>query len=188
MKSAQYNRDEYLRENRRLIRNLRARFGRQMGVDLSAPIYARTKFNELLQSTPRDLRELSDKELRTLNRDLNYISGLKTATKKGAEKAEKSFEPIREFLEPFSKDIKDKWWDIFQKQYEELGQQQAERFKYELLDINKKIFLSELSTDGIAERMAELLIKYSMDVEGNVTSEGLKIRAYEEFGITDDDI
>lgn len=188
MKSPQMKREELLKENRRLIKNLRARFERQMGVELSAPIYAKGKFNELLQATPRDIRQLNDTELRNLYRDLTYISGLKTATKRGAERAEEEFEPIREFLAPLSKEMQSEWWSIFGKLYEDLGQQMAEKFKYELLNVNKAVFQQQLTAEGVAERMANIMLKYTRDVGGNVTGEGLKIKMLEEFGITEDDI
>lgn len=184
MKSAQMNREELLKENRRLIKNLRARFGRQVGVELSAPIYARSKFNETLQNTPKDLRQLDDSDLRDLYRDLTYISGLKTATKQGAERAEREFEPIRQFLEPFSKETRDKWWEMFGKIYEEMGQSIAEQFKYEILDVNKSIFQRDLTTEDFGERFANMYEQYKLNLYGgNETNEGLKIAFKQYFGI-----
>lgn len=156
------------------MRNLSRRVERIEKLGLDNVRYAAQQFRELQASTPKNLNKLSDKELRTLYRDLRYIDRLKTSTVKGAKQAQAKFEPIREKLEPLSQPLKDKFWEIYGKVYEELGGT-AERFKYEVFDVTTDYIYDGADTDKAVLDIVEQYRTALKELGSNATDEEVKL-------------
>lgn len=166
MKAVNQDRENLLKESRRIYRNLSKRMRRIQGLsDLQdIPDYAFYKFRELQENTPRDIRTLNDEELLQYYRDLKYISGLKSSTVKGAKSIQNKWEPVREILNTLSKDTKDKFWSVYKRLYEEGGVR--ERFKYEVFGNTISRMLQGTDVDRIKDDITKLydsLIKEGVD-------------------------
>lgn len=153
MKASNLTREELLKENRRLIKNLRSRIGRIEELDLKSPIYAQSKFQELMKNTPSKISDLDTKELQTLYRDLKYISSLKSATLRGAREVAGNYEPIREKMSVFSKELQGKVWEIYGKMYDKIGQV---KYKYTIMDTIIDIMFSGEDTEKIVHDLTNL--------------------------------
>ena len=166
MKAQNLDRDELLKENRKLIRQLRARFKNieKAGVDISAPVYAPYKFKDLMANTPKDLRTMGNTDLTKLNRDLRYIKDLKTASLKGARKAASDFNPIQKNLDLLSKDTRDKYYDVYKHLYE--NSSLIEKFKYSALQEIFDEALIATSPEDLEQKIMALYDKiYQMQID-----------------------
>lgn len=121
-----------LEENKKLIRNLSRRAKEIERLGETASQFATKKFRDLMSKTPKDLTKLTDKEIRTLNRDLKYINTLKSSKLRGAISSEKNYGKIDYYINAGYINSKE-MWDIYEKIGEGKGNL-LENFKYEILD------------------------------------------------------
>ena len=152
MKAIDMTDKELRKENRRLIRNLSARIKNIENLGVTAPKYAVNKFRELEKTIPKRLTQLKTKELRTLYRDLKYISSLKSSSVKGAIDVQQKFEPVKEKLNQLSEPTQAKFWNIYGMLYENTGST-MEKFKYEIFETNIDFIYSGSSVDNAVEQI-----------------------------------
>lgn len=171
MLSSQLAPQEMRKESRRLIKNISRRISRIEGLGESTPLYAVNLYRDLEKTIPKRLTELSDKDLRTLYRDLRYINSLKSSTVKGALQAQQKFEPIKAKLSVLSKETQDKFWSIYGRLYEKTGGE-MEKFKYELFETNIDYIYSGSSVDDAFE---EIINEYNASLEDEDTDEEVRI-------------
>lgn len=126
--------EDLIKEIQRLIRNLNAQSKKIDGLGERASQFAVNKFKELKQKLPKNLKQLNEKELRTLNRDLKYIRSLKSATEKGAIEAEKNYGKVQYLKNNVltEEDI-NSIWNIYER-ISEGREGLMNNFKYEVLD------------------------------------------------------
>ena len=160
MKAQYLNREELLKENRRLIRNLSKRAKNIEGLGFeTTPHYAINQFKELKQNLPQNISELSTKELQTLNRDLNYINSLKTATVKGAKRTQEVFTPVAKWLNVISPEKKKEFFSVYDKLYSTYHL--YSRFKYEIFGTT---MVQQMQGQDL-EKFVNDLIKFGEELE-----------------------
>lgn len=157
MKADRLSREEMLKLSRKIYRNLNERLGRIREME-NAPVYALNKFRELQENYPRDIRRLSDSELRKYYRQLRYINSLKSSRVESVRKMSQTWTPISSSLKIMSKKSQNEFWDIYKKIYENTGI--SELFKYDLLEYitHKRIWEGE-DSDEIVSTVTELFNK-----------------------------
>ena len=165
---------ELRKESRKLINSLSKRISNIEVLGDSAPQYAVNNFRRLQETIPKSLDKLKGKELRNLYRDLRYINSLKSSTVKGAKEVQKTFEPIKEKLDVLSPQLKDKFWEIYEKFYDIAGGT-AEHFKYELFDANIDFIYSGNDTEKIVHDIIEEYNKSYKELGEFATDENVKI-------------
>lgn len=151
--------EELIKENQRLIRNLNVQSRKIERLGERASQIATDKFKELKQKLPKDLTQLNEKELRTLNRDLRYIRSLKSSTEKGAIEAEKNFGRIQYFKDNAMDE--DDWKD-FWKIYERVGEGREnlmENFKYEVLETIVDLQIAGFNNEQIVKLIRDTFDK-----------------------------
>lgn len=119
------------KETRRLVKNISRRLERVRKLGFRRTPPSLSSFERL--DIPKKLSSLSDKDLNSLFRQLEYINTLKTSTVKGAIKYQESFGKIFDVIEGFSKENKDKFWEAYGKTYENMPTI-AEKYKYIIFD------------------------------------------------------
>ena len=151
---------ELIKEIQRLERNIRKRVEHiesredlpQFGAE-SFRKYEKRKANKL---DKKRLTSLSEKDLTTLYRDIKYLNDLRSLNIKGAEYAKEKYLPIKNMLETFSPDMREK----FKEAYSKLVSNYAltdKYFKYEVQGAEMELMLSgQSNTDEIYRRIKEL--------------------------------
>lgn len=161
-------------ESRVLIRSLKSRIANVEGLGASAPQHAVNLFRELEKTIPKRLTSLSDKELRTLYRDLKYINALKSSTVQGAKRAQKTFEPIRTTLESLSKPTQDKFWSVYGRMFERLGGI-FEDYKYEIMNADIDYILQGQDVDKTTADLIKTFDKTLMELGSSATDEKVRV-------------
>ena len=174
MLASQLTPKEMRKESRRLIKNLSRRIERIEGLGSSAPQYAVSAYRELEKRIPKKITQLSDKELKTLYRDLRYINSLKSSTVKGALQSQAKFEPIKDKLEALSPETRKKFWSIYGKLYERTSGT-LENFKYEIFETNIDYIYGGQDVDKAVEDIIAEYDKTLKELGGDVTDEEIKI-------------
>lgn len=150
--------EDLIKENQRLIRNLNAQGKKIERLGERASQFATNKFKELKQKLPKDLKQLNEKELRTLNRDLKYIRSLKSSTEKGAIEAEKNFGKVQYLKDNvLTEEDMNIVWEIYER-ISEGREGLTNNFKYEILDT-----IIELQFAGFNNGEIVRLIRYAFD-------------------------
>lgn len=163
MKPPKLTDKEIRSEIRKLQRNLSRRIT-SIERRPTLPQYAVKRYREL--EIPSQLSKISTTELRDLYRDLRYINAMKTATVKGAEKARKEYEPIREQLETLSAQKQGDVWRLYQKLYEQ--NPTIDKFKYLILSVITDEIMQGTSGEVIYENISELYDEaYQLEQGGN---------------------
>ncbi len=167
--------EEMLEESRKLINSLKGRIANIEGLGESAPQYAVKHFRELEKRIPKKLTDLSDKELRTLYRDLRYINALKSSTVKGAKEIQKKFLPIEKQLNALSKTTRNKFWEAYGKIFESTGGV-LEKFKYEILETNiDYIYGGDVDIDSIVNDIVSAYDKTLLELGYDPDDETIKL-------------
>lgn len=157
-----------------LIKSLKARIANVEKLGSSAPKHAVNLFRDLEKRIPKRLKTLSDKELRTLYRDLRYINALKSSTVRGAKKAQKTFEPIKSTLETLSKSSQDKFWEVYGRMFERLGGT-LENYKYEIMNADIDYILQGQDVDQTTKELIKKFDETLEELGGSATDEKVKV-------------
>lgn len=132
---SQMSEEELKKEIYKLRRDLRVDIRGVRELKKSSPLspsYAIDKMAEIekrMRETP--VIRMDKKQLKDTLRDLMYTRNLKSSTVKGIQEAEPIMANLKDQLASLSKDIQDKFWDIYKIFYEDtkgLG----ELYKYEI--------------------------------------------------------
>lgn len=91
------------------------------------------KFRELQKKVPDNFSELSDKELRSIYRELKYIDDLKTSRLQGAEEAQIMYKDIEHIVNNLGPQIQKRFWKLYDNLYER-NQAAALAYKYDILN------------------------------------------------------
>lgn len=154
------DKSELIKEIQRLERNIRKRVENiearedlpQFGAE-SFRKYEKRKANKL---DGKKLTSLSEKDLTTLYRDISYLNDLKSLSIKGAEYAKEKYLPIKNMLETFSPNMKEKFREAYSKLVSNYGLTDK-YFKYEVQGAEIELMLSgQSNTDEIYRRIKEL--------------------------------
>lgn len=117
---------------------------------------ARTKFEQIGKIS---VANKNLKELKKLRRKLMYVKGLKTSKVKGFKRYVNVFGDV---LHDLPKDLKDKFWEIYNKSVEENNLWND--FKYELMvEINESL-KNGASEEEINDRINKLFDKLQLDM------------------------
>lgn len=119
------------------------------------------------------MTDLSDKELRILYRDLEYLDRLKTARVEGAKFTEEVFTPIKDKLNALSKSTQDKFWEVYGKMYEETATMQ--NYKYDIFQTAIDYIYSGEDTEDLVQSMIEQYRETLEDLGGNATDAEIKL-------------
>lgn len=121
MKAHRLTRDERLEEVEMLRDSLREDIQKVSSLyssDRSIPLDAVMRFNDLeSKMEAKSLEDLTEKELITYHRDLEYISNLKSSSPEGALEASKDWTPIKDWLDSTSEYKRKKFWQAYDKIY-----------------------------------------------------------------------
>ena len=178
MKAVEIERDDLIKESQRLYRNISRRLKRIQEIE-KAPEYALINFRKLQEKYPRDIRKLDDKELKSFYRQVKYIDELKSSRIENINKMKETWTPIEEALKIFSKEAKDKFWEIYGKIYENAPN---ERYKYDVFSVIQQKMMYGEDVDDIAEQIIDLYWKTTNDyseVDENEFSIRFTDRLYE---------
>lgn len=105
----------------------------------------------------KDFNKYSDKMVKEIHRDLNYIDNLKSSTLEGATKGAETFGRTKETLSSLSQEKQKEFWDTFNKAYKDLAPAIIERFKYDVFDVITNEMLMGETQDDIFEKLQEAL-------------------------------
>lgn len=170
MKAIEDDRKTIQTETRRLIKNLSRRIARIEGKENLAQ-YTVKEYKKL--EIPKKLKELDDKELTKLYRDLKYVSNLKTSTVKGARTAYNKFEPVKEKLNVLSPEVRDRFWSVYGKLYER--NPTMEHFKYEIFDTSIDYIFGGQESDQAVKDIINEYDKTLKELGGNATNDDIKV-------------
>ena len=160
MKANDLNREELLKENKRLMKNLSVRVKKIEGLGLETiPQYASNKFRELQETLPKSIDEFDDEKLLTLNRDLRYINDLETAWVKGAKRADETFTQIGKSLNSLSKEKRDEFFSVYGKLYKTY--EYFRRYKYEIFETTN---VAQQSGEDLEKLVDEILKEFDENI------------------------
>lgn len=117
-----------------------------------APLVAIERFEALnvpYQFRRGGVEKYTDKQVRDLYRDLEYIKSLKTSTVQGAMEALENYGTIDSFLSSKSEGEKERFWKIYDKLYEKL----RDKYKYEVMQL-----VADMQDTGMTDDEIEKLI------------------------------
>lgn len=144
----------------------------------SASQYAVNKYKEIEKILPKNVLKMRDlKKIKSLYRDVKYISQLKTANLQGAEESYNLFEPVKQRLNLFSKDqVKSEFWDKFDQLYSETPM--FEQYKYEVFDIISESMVKGVPTDKILNDILKTFRKTyeELNEKGRYTDEEMELK------------
>lgn len=176
-------RAELRKEFRSLNSKLKRRLNniRELGGNLADQTAVR-KYNDLIMDgvLPRDISDLSDKELRKLVSQLRYINSLKTSTVKGAVKTKSQWqEAVKDKLDfENNEELQDKFYDALSRATEQPHQEQ---FKYQIAGVIADILVEkpDIDVERIMSELDEAFMNATLKSKGSTIS-GTKLER--EFG------
>lgn len=146
------------------IREMLGAYGQE---GAKAPLVAIERFESL--NVPHRFREggkelYTDKEVRDMYRDLEYIKTLKSSTLEGAMETMDNFSEISSYLSSKSEAVQDEFWEIYDKLYETL----RDKYKYEIMEIVADMQDKGMTRDEIVEAVTDpyhqILLEYGKDI------------------------
>lgn len=186
MKASNLNATELRKEIRRLEKNLKRRTSNISKLQDEASQTAVEKFYDLRLELA-DLGNLTEKELRTLHRDLRYINAMPTSYVKGAKKVVTNLRSLAEKLQldgtysnlyelySASGDMYKKLEEIYGKVSSYIGKGITEMFRYEVLESSVDYIYSGQDVDKAVEDLIKLYDKTVKELGGSATDEKIRV-------------
>ena len=158
MQGTKINKEDLLKENRRLYRNISKRL-EKVREQAFAPDTAIRHFENIRKTYGTNFTKLSKQELLNLYRDLSYINNLKSSTVSGATSSNTiRMDEAKQLIEPLSEATKEKFWEIYEKLYKESVL--FENFKYDIISNAAILFIQGEDPDEIERRIEELYTRF----------------------------
>lgn len=122
-----------------------------------SPTHALTRMEKIeADLKQKSIADMNKGDLQSLVRELRYTRDLKSSTVSGLQGISDKIAPLKEKLATLSKDLQDKFWDVYQQVYSDTNGQ-IERFKYEIFQSNIIDYISvDVEPLKIANRITEL--------------------------------
>lgn len=176
MKASSDDIKELKRQLKITIEDLRKRLQQIEERQDGASQFAVNKFKELEKMLPKDVLKMRDiSKIKTLYRDVKYISNLKTSTIKGAENAQNILDPAIERVRQYGgKEAETMMWAAYEKLAGETNL--FERFKYEIIDLISETQVAGKNTIDVLNDIYSMFNKTvrKLEVEERYTDENLQ--------------
>lgn len=161
MLGSDFTREEYIKEIRRLERNLKQRAKKIERRGNLASQNLPNKLRELRNKYPDILTTMSKAEARSYYRELRNLDTMKSSTVKGATDVRQSFGYVEDKLSNFTDEQKEKLFQLYGKVYENFIIY-AQEFKYEILETAADIV--DQYSGGDVDRLTEEIINELEDL------------------------
>lgn len=192
MESKRLTKEEYIKEIKRLYRNISNRlkvveaqgFGSREATENFKRATEKIDPHRLVKS----IKALEDKEVVNLYRDLSYINSLKSSYIIGNKEYTEFWQPIKEKIELLSDSTKSKLWEMYDRIYN--ISPLYERFKYTIIaTATEQAYSGNTDPEAFAEKIEELYNEIMQDGGYSMSDEEFTIKfnekLYEFYSIND---
>ena len=157
-----------IRATRKELRGSLSEVREESRTSPNIPTYAVDDFDKLEKAIrKKTLKRMTNRELVSVVRKLEYIKQLDSSTLSGAREVANKFEPFKNYIGSLSKTNRNKFWRVYRRFYRETSQT-AERFKYEIFN----------------EDVAEMIVRNIKKGEGIISLTGKLKSAYEAASLS----
>lgn len=192
MESKQLTREERIKEIKRLYNNISKRLksveAQGFGSREATENFKRATEKIDPHRLAKSIKDLDDKEVINLYRDLSYINSLKSSYTIGNKEYTEFWQPIKEKIEPLSDSTKSKLWEMYDKVYN--ISPLYERFKYAIIaSATEQIYSGNTDPEAFGAKIEELYNEIMRDGGGSMSDEEFTIKfnekLYEFYSIND---
>ena len=172
-----------IRETRKELRGSLSEVREESRTSPNIPTYAVDDFDKLEKDIrKKTLKRMTNRELVSVVRKLEYIKQLDSSTLSGALEVANKFEPFKNYIGSLSKTNRNKFWRVYRRFYRETSQT-AERFKYEIFneDVAEMIVRNIKKGEGIISLTGKLKLAYEAASLSKFELNELAYRALEQL-------